>query len=365
MTDGAPLAGQARGPAIAIIAALALAVSVAASWFAERALLEAWLYGFVTLAGISIGALGLLMIGHLMGEDWLSPVRREIEAAALVSPLLAVLALPVAVNLSDLYPWAGAVPPELPGARATFLAPGFFLARGAAYLTIWTALALWLVRTPNVRVASGIGLALLAPTAVYAAIDWSLSRDPLFWSSLYGFAFAASQLLAALAFVIMAALLHRHRPESANVSSLERAMLTLALLAAWAWFSQFLIVWLANLPAEAAWYLDRTENWLWALTLVAGPALVVAILILVPPGASRGIILAGAGLVLVHHAAHMLWLVRPAKGAPPANLLDAVVPLVLALIYGAAFGAALQLRPARRDAFVKNPESRARATARG
>lgn len=314
-------------------------------WLARGPGLEAWYFVVVLAFGLLAGSLGLLMIGHLMSEEWLKPVRSEAEAAALTAPLLAALALPLAFTLGELYPWAGGGAPALPPGRARFLDPPFFLARSALYLAVWIALAVWITRTRHLRRASAIGLAVLAPTVTFAANDWILSREPLWWSGLYGVSFAVSQLLAVLAGAILISLLRPEHPDAMRMRSLERALLTLALLALWAWFAPFLIVWLGNLPHEAAWYLARTGPWLWPFLGVALPALVLALLILVPPGFGRRTMIAGSALILLHHGAHMLWLIGPAARHGPMTGLGVLVGLALAGLWAAWFVVALRGRP--------------------
>ena len=249
-----------------------LGIALIGAWLVRGPAVEAWFFIFILAAGFATGSLGLLMIGHLMSE-WLTPVRAEAEAAALTAPLLVAFAVPLAFSLSALYPWTDRGALSLPPARAAYLTPSFFLIRGMLYLLVWTALALWITRTRRLRRTSAVGLALLAPTVTFAAADWVLSREPLWWSSLFGFSFAMSQLLAALAGAILISLLRPEHPSARRMQSLERALLTLAFLALWAWFVQFLIVWLGNLPHEVAWYLARSGPWLWVLCGGALPPL--------------------------------------------------------------------------------------------
>lgn len=347
MTAQAIAARPPRAGGAVLVGAAGIAAAVAGTFFATGPLLEAWYVAFIVLSGIATGSLGLLMIGHLLSEDWLAPVRADAEAAALTMPLLLVLAAPLALGLEALYPWArGAA--GLPAARAAYLSEGFFLLRGGAYLVMWSALAVWLVFTRHPRCASAVGLAVLAPTMTFAANDWVLSRDPNWWSSLFGFAFALSQLLAALAGAIVASLLKRKHPSARRMQSLERALLTLALLTLWTWFAQFIIVWLANLPAEAAWYLARSGDRLWLKTLVALPALVLAIVVLVPPGAGRMTMIAGGLLLLLHHAFHMLWLLRPAAETPLLSGLDMVVWSTLGVLWLAGYALSSRGLPFRK-----------------
>jgi len=296
--------------------------------------LEPLYFVFLLGAGIAMGSLGLLMIGHLMNEQWLAPVRTEAEAAALTMPLILLLGLPLAFGLDQLFPWAdGSV--ELRPQQQEFLNPGFFLARSALYLLGSSAIALWLVRTRNSRRASMIGLALLMPIVTFAAYDWVMSRDPQWWSSLFGFAFAINQLLAALAGAILVTLLRLERTTTARMLSLERALLTLALLTIWTWFGQFIIVWLANLPHEVSWYLRRSAERSLALLGFAYVAVIIAVIILVPTGVQRWTMILGSALVLAYHLMHMAWVVQPAVRLSWQEMgLAAVAAIIWAVAYG-------------------------------
>jgi hypothetical protein len=326
------------------LAALALVMALLGAWLVRGATAEAWFFVFIITSGFATGSLGLLMIGHLMSEEWMTPIRAEAEAAALTTPLLLVFALPLGLSLAALYPWAdNAV--QLTPTRAAYLSPAFFLLRALLYLLIWIGLAVWITRTHRLRPASAIGLALLVPTVTFSAGDWVLSREPLWWSSLFGFSFAVSQLLAALAGAILISLLRPEHPTRPRMQSLERALLTLALLTFWCWFAQFLIVWLGNLPNEAAWYLARSGHWLWVLVGGALPSLLIAILVLAPPGFGRRTMIVGSALLLLHHGAHMAWLLGPAARNLLLTWTEGLVALGLAAIWVAWFAIALRGRP--------------------
>src|SRR5919112_1675569 len=125
---------------------------------------------------------------------------------ALTGIAMGSLGLVLAFALGDLFPWAGS-PVDLPSARARYLSPGFFMTRSAVYLLICTGLAYWVTHTRHLRRASAIGLALLTPVVTFSAYDWVLSREPHWWSSLFGLAFGLGQSLAALAIAILITLL--------------------------------------------------------------------------------------------------------------------------------------------------------------
>jgi hypothetical protein len=313
--------------------------------------LEASYVVFVSLAGLGMGSLVLLMIGHMMNEHWLAPVRSEAEAAALTIPLLLLLGIPLAFGLDRLFPWASGEA-AMPPTRAAFLSPSFFILRTICYLLISGGIAFWLIRASNFRRASGIGLALLAPIMSLATYDWVLSRDPKWWSSLFGFAFGLSQVLAALAGAILITLLKPEHTSPKRMVSLERALLTLSLLAIWTWFAQFLIVWLANLPHEAAWYLARSDRMSLILIGAATVTIVGAIVVLVPSGVSRTGMIAGSALILLQHVAHMLWILQPKR---LVALTDFALALGAAALWGVAFTILMRARPSYEDEKAPNP----------
>jgi hypothetical protein len=333
---------RARGvPSWSALAVAGLILIAVGFWAAAgRVPAVSWFVSFVLLAGFVTGNLGLLMIGHVMSEEWLTPVRSEAEAAALTAPFLFVIAVPLLPSLTEIYPWATGDVHDLPRPRAEFLTAPFFLARGAFYLVAWSGLALWISRTAQPRRASAVGLALLVPTAIFAANDWALSRDPWWWSSLFGFAFVVSQLLAALAGSILISLLRPEHPSAVRMQSLERALLTLALLTLWIWFVHFLIVWLANIPAEAAWYLARAGRQLWLLLGAALPAMLAAVFILAPPGFGRRTMVVGSALLLLQHVTHLLWILNASM-----DLSGILVATGLLLVWAALFAGILPRRP--------------------
>ncbi|RDI61122.1 hypothetical protein [Microvirga subterranea] len=331
---------------------MALALAVAAAFASRTGVtrLEATYMAFVMLAGFSMGGLALLMIGHLMNEHWLAPVRSEAEAAALMMPLLLVIGIPLAFGLDQLFPWARGEP-DLPPARAAFLDPRFYLARSVAYIGLGTFVACWLVSTRNPRRVSGIGLAVLTPVMTFAAFDWVLSRSPQWWSSLFGFAFSLSQVLAALAAAILITLLKPEHAAPKRMLSLERALLTALLLALWTWFAQFLIVWLANLPAEVSWYLDRSDPLSLGLIAVAVVATLVAVAVLVPSGVSRATMIIGSALALVQHAAHMLFIFRPVSW----SWLDLGLAGGAVVAWACLFTVVMRTRPTYEDEMAEDP----------
>jgi hypothetical protein len=341
------------------LAALAVVLAAAAVVILGGPVLaEAWLAGFLLWTLIAVGAIGVLAIGHLLREEWLDPVRPPLEAAARSLPLLALMALPVLFAVEQLYPWMADGEAPRDGIRAALLQPLGFRLRAGGYLLVWAVLG-WLVARPGRHPRlSALALALLLPTTTLAGFDWVLSRDTAWYASLQGFSLWVQGLAAALAVGILAAPTHQ---DSDALPGLERALLTLGLAVLWLWFTQFIVVWMADLPEESDWYLRRLGDWGWVQLGLALPALLLAIALAAPPDHGRWRMVAVCWLLLVQFGAHLWWVLRPdAPVARPAPWLDMVVV--------AGLGAAWLLwclTPAVRDpgaATASGPRSRPPAT---
>lgn len=330
--------------------ALALGALLAAA-LATPALLEAWLVAFLALAGLSAGAVGVLAIGHLLQERWLDPVRAPLEAFARAAPAVALMALPILAAPGLLYPWAGEAPPAMPAARAAWLSPLPFALRGAAILVAWVVAAAVITRPGHVpRARAAVVLAVMVTSVTLAAQDWSLSRDPGWWGSLQGFAVWVEGMMAALAAAALASLARGDMPdgETDEGEALERGLLALGLAAIWLWFVQFITVWMADLPAEAGWYLRRAEGgWLWLKLGLAVPALLAGLVLAAPPRHRPWRLAAVCVLLLAGHLAHLWWAVRPdAPRATPPIWLDGATFAALGLAWAAIAAGRLKRVPA-------------------
>lgn len=350
--------------AVAVIVAIA---AVAAVLFGPPLLLESWLTAWLAWTGVSVGALGALAIGHLLSEDWLAPVREPLEAAARSLPLAAIAALPVLAGLGTLYPWAGVDPPAMPGPRNAWFEPTFFRLRAVGFLALWSVLgwALTAREHPHRRRAALV-LALLVPSVTIAAQDWALSRDPGWWGSLQGFAVWVEGIMAALALAAGVSLARRWMPgsETGAGEALERALLALGLTALWLWFAQFIMVWMADLPEEAGWYLRRADAFWSLLKLgVAVPALLLALALAAPPRHRPWRMAAVCVLLLVSYLAHLWWVVRPDALVDPPAWLDATVLAALGLAWATWWRAEMR-RISRADPSAAHGPHPATATAR-
>lgn len=283
-----PQMGTFRQRALIAGGVLLLAL-VALAFLDRRQFFQAYLVGWTFWTGISVGSLALLMLQHMTGGGWGFVIRRVLEAATRLLPIMAVLFIPVIAGSHSLYPWTDHEVLEhdaVVAFKAPYLDLRFFIVRAVVYFGVWIALAFFLNRwsleqdrtadnryTKRMRVLSGPGMIALIFTVTFASVDWYMSLEPEWFSTIYGFIFVASWALSALAFVIaILATLTRDEPLKHVVKPLhfhDLGKLLLALVMLWAYFafSQYLIIWSGNLPEEIGYYMDRTHG-IWGAIII-------------------------------------------------------------------------------------------------
>jgi hypothetical protein len=215
--------------------------------------LRSYLVGYLFWIGIALGSLALLMLQHLTGGEWGLLIRRILEAASRTLPLMAVLLIPIIIGAHHLYSWTHheemSKTPALQQKARLYLNLPFFTGRAVLYFAIWILLAYLLGKwsleqdrtadirfTKRMRMLSGPGLALMVLTVTFASVDWAMSLNPEWFSTIYGLLFVAAWTLSALAFVIaVTALLSRHGPlasamRGSHFQDLGKLMLALVML---------------------------------------------------------------------------------------------------------------------------------------
>jgi hypothetical protein len=279
--------------------------------------LAGWLAGVLFWLGIALGAYCVLAVHALTGGAWLTPLFPVLAPAVATLPVFALLALPLLLDAAAVWPWVAdpAVMPRAVVVQWYLNLPGFVL-RGAVALAGWSVLGLLLVGGGARRPAVGAPALIFHAVAVtILGLDWILSLEPPFRSTVFGATLGVTQLLAALAW---AALLE---PEPAGfrgrAGDLARLIMAAALGAIYLGFAQFLVAWYGNLPDKAAWFLRR-EALPWILLEGASVALtailpVAALLPAVMRRSPRVLAWVGAG-VLAGVWLHLVWLVGPPFG---------------------------------------------------
>jgi hypothetical protein len=267
------------------VGAAALVVCVVGAVFSAEQFFCSYLVAYLLCLGLALGSLVVLMVYHLTGGAWGFTIRRFLEAGMRTLPLLAILFVPLAFGLRYLYPWAQ---PEVVAAdeglqhKQIYLNVPFFLVRAALYFAVWLVLAYFLdawsrredaegdfsAQPRRFRLLSGPGLVLYGLTVTFAATDWVMSLQPHWSSTILPPLFATGQLLAGYAFVLAVMLLVVTPRLSggaiapAVLNDLGNLLLTFVILWTYMAFSQFLLIWIGNLPEEAIWYRPRlADGW--------------------------------------------------------------------------------------------------------
>jgi hypothetical protein len=359
---------QKRSLAVGLIAAVLCA---GGALIFPPVFFRAYLSAYIFWIGIPVGALALLMLHHLVGGRWGFMIQRVLEAAIQTLPLMALLFIPLLFGLADLYPWAQtevvAADPLLQQ-KAAYLNIPFFIARAVAYFAVWIVLGRLLVTwslqqdrtadgalTLRLQRLSGPGLVLYGLTVTFAAIDWMMSLEPKWYSTIFGMIFMVSFGLAALAVAILATRFLESQKPLSQVISPDRwhdlGNLLLALVMFWAYlqFSQFLLIWSENLAEEIPWYLHRIGGgWEWvALALILFLfALPFILLLSRTTKRSARMLSQVAAAILFMHWLDILWIVAPSFYPARFHLhwLDIVAPVGIGGLWLAAFIGYLKAR---------------------
>jgi hypothetical protein len=306
-------------------------------WFiAPRDFFVAYLFGHFFFLSLSLGSLALLMIHHLTAGDWGYAVRRFLESAVGNLPLLALLFVPIFFGLAQLYPWqnpAVVAPDETLRATQIYLNPLGFILRTAIVFAIWIIMARQLLKwsaeqdatvslepTRKMRTLSGPGLVIYPVTMTFAAVDWLMSMETDWFSTMFPVLICIGQILSALALVILLLTwVARSSPlgllaSQENFHKLGNLLLAFTMMWAYLAFGQLLIIWSGNLPHEISWYLHRiSDGWKWiAIFIACFEFFVPFFLLLMRPVKKRRRILAGvAACVFAAHVIVVWWTIAP------------------------------------------------------
>jgi hypothetical protein len=263
-----------------IAGALGLLIAIALGFRDWQQFFHSYLFAYVFWMVFAMGSLAILQLHHMTGGRWGLPIRRILEAGTRTIPAMTVVFLPILLGIKKLYPWAAN--PEILGDEATdhfrrlWLQPGFFIVRAVIYFAIWNLLAFLLNkwsaeqdRTADVRLKDRMS-SLAAPGTIlwalswsWAMLDWVMSLEPTWYSSIYGMVFMVIACLGTLSFcVLILRLLNDYEPlresyEPSHLNDIGNLMLAFTLLWTYMSFAQFLIIWSGNLKQEIPWYKVR------------------------------------------------------------------------------------------------------------
>jgi len=264
------------------IGLVGLLVSVI-GWFTDsHQFFHSYLVAFIYWVTIALGALFFTMLHHLVNARWSIVLRRITESIMTVMPLMAILAIPLLFGLHDLFEWTHAdvmAHDEVLQAKAGYLNIPFFVIRTIFYLAVWVGLTTLLYRVSmkqdagssedlkfRMRKISAPGMLLFALTITFFAYDWLMSLSPHWYSTIFGPYVYAGAFLTSLSFLAVFMTYIRRRDLLTKTVTVEHyhdvGKLMFAFIIFWAYmaFSQYFLVWYANLPEETVWYLARWDG---------------------------------------------------------------------------------------------------------
>ncbi len=341
-------AGRVRN-VLATVALVASLLCVAGALHEPERFLESYLVAVLFALSLALGALFWVMLHHLTGAGWSVVVRRVPEQLSRTLPWLALLFVPVILGVRSLYSWSaiGHQADAVLQAKQTYLNLPFFLVRAVLYFGVWAWLALqlsnWSARqdldgdvacTRKMRSLSAPGMVLLGVTTTFAAFDWIMSLDLHWYSTIFGVYFWAGSIVGSLAALTLLVILLRTVGVLAGAVTAEHlhdlGKLLFSFVIFWAYiaFSQYFLIWYANIPEETVWHARRLDGgWLGvALALVVGH-FAFPFVILLSRSAKRNSLILGlvASVVLGLHYVDLYWQIMPElqPTGPVIHWLDA------------------------------------------
>lgn len=346
---------QGIATGLGLVGVILWIVGAVVSGDAKATFFQTYLVAFLFWIGIALGCLGLLMIQYLGGATWGLVIRRQLEAGSHTLWLMLALFIPIAtVGLHSLYEWShdlSAIENEqvrnLIIFKAPYLNQKFFLARGLIYFAIWIAIAMFLRKwskrqddnydmgaVQRAQNLSGPGFVIYGLAVTFASVDWVMSLDVEWFSTIFGLLTLAGQGVLTIAFLVVVGVALASREPMAEVYNAKHfhdlGKLLLAVVMVWAYFSfsQLLIIWSGNLPEEIPWYLERFKGqWGWMGFGLIMLHFVLPFLLLLSRDLKRNArrLVMVAWLLIVMRFVDLLWLIVPefthGKSPNPASYL--------------------------------------------
>ena len=336
--------------ATGLVGAFALAGGSEGGW---ARFYPSYLVSFVFFLSLALGALFFVLVQHVTRSGWSVAVRRIAEGIAPnVCFPMAFLAIPIFFGLRTLYPWTDTAliaTDHLLHAKEPWLNIPFFLVRSVLYFGVWSGFAIWFHRksveqdrtgdprlTNAMEKTSTAALILFAFTVTFFAFDYLMSLTPHWYSTIFGVYFFAGcalsffALMSVAAFLVQRAGALRHAITTEHYHDLGKLIFAFTVFWAYIGFSQYMLMWYANLPEETSWYAARqTGSWTAvSLTLLFGH-FIVPFLALMSRNVKRRkpLLVAGASWMLVMQWMDIYWIVMPGKspGTIPFSLMDVAV----------------------------------------
>ena len=309
---------------------------------ARRQFAFSYLLSLCFFLSITLGALFFVMIQHLTRAGWSVVVRRLAENVTQAFLPLGVLFLPillaVALGNDDLYPWVTgeripAGEQALLAHKVPYLNRPFFLVRGLVFFAAWIGLARFFYRhstrqdedgnpqhTIEMQKVATWGIAVFALTLTFAAIDWIMTLYPVWFSTMWGVYFFAAGVFGFYAVLPIYAMILQSLGKLKPAVTVEHyhdiGKLLFGFMCFWAYiaFSQYFLIWYANVPEETVWYAVRqSHGWQFISLLLVAGHFAIPFLGMMSRWVkrSRPALFGWAAAMLVMHWLDMYWMIMP------------------------------------------------------
>ncbi len=328
---------------------------------------------FVFWVGVPVGCLAILMLHHLSGGAWGIVIRRILEAATRTLPVMSLLFFVLLLGMKDLYVWArpeAVAADAVLQAKSPYLNVPFFVIRGGIFFAAWILLAGTLNKWSRAQdsrpdtedslrryqLLSAPGLAVVVLTVTFASVDWLMSLEPHWFSTIFGALVLVGQTLGAFALAIAVLLALSRRPplsealEAVHLHDLGKLLFAFVMVWAYFAFSQFLIIWAGNLPEEIPYFLRRLQGgWQWAGLAVVVLHFALPFLLLLPRATKRNtrLLLRVAILLVLMRFVDTYWMTAAAFNESLADVhwMDLAAPVAIGGLWVFLFTRELARRP--------------------
>jgi len=286
----------------------------AAAHLTGKHALSAFHIGFIVTLGLSLGGLIFVMILHQVGAGWSALIRRQLEHIMASLPWVLALSLPTVFIATiffkgELFHWMDPHVHDDPiyQAKSAFLNINFFLLRSVIYFAVWIGLSMTLYRqslkqdvtgdrwiTAKSRRLSSIGIVIFALTTAFAAFDWLMALDYHWFSTMFGVYFFAGFAAPSLCLLtlILLALRRAGRLDGLvtdeHMHDLGKLLFGFTIFWGYIGFSQYFLIWYANIPEETSWFIRRRAgDWGWVSVALVWGRFVIPFVLLMNRGLRR------------------------------------------------------------------------------
>jgi hypothetical protein len=253
------------------VAVIGIIATVAGALINSGQFYRSYLVAYLFWLSFALGSLGIVLLHNVVGGRWGVLIRQFLESGVRTLPLMALLVVPILIGIPVLYHWSHAeavASDHVLQEKQAYLNVPAFVGRTVVYFLIWIGMSLLLKRRrrEGAKAISAPGLIIFVFSVTFAAVDWVMSLEPHWYSTIYGAILLVGQVLQTIAFCIaLVYLLSDREPLSRVIEpplyhDLGNLMLAFTVLWAYTSFSQFLIIWWGNIPEETPWYLRRSHG---------------------------------------------------------------------------------------------------------